>query len=40
MYGLGRGMLTEAGRLSTVDLLINVALFVKNVRNVFNSKRS
>jgi hypothetical protein len=34
-----QGTLTE-GRLSTVDLLINVACFVMEVNNIFNIKSS
>ncbi len=35
-----QGILTEGGRLSTVDLLIKVACIIKNVNNIFNIKRS
>jgi hypothetical protein len=31
---------TKGGGLSTVDLLIKVACFVKDVNNIFNIKRS
>jgi len=34
------GTLTEGGRLSTVDLLIRVAYFVKKVNTIFNIKMS
>jgi len=36
-YNLGQGTLTEGGRLSTVDLLIMVACFVKNINKIFNT---
>jgi hypothetical protein len=35
-----QGALTQKGRLSTVDLLIKVAWFVKKVKNIFNIKMS
>jgi hypothetical protein len=35
-----QGILTKGERLSTVDLLIKVACFVKEVNNIFNIKRS
>jgi hypothetical protein len=31
-----QGILTEGGRLSTADLLIEVACFVTKVNNIFN----
>ncbi len=34
------GNTNRVGRLSTVDLLINVACFVKRENNIFNVKRS
>jgi hypothetical protein len=34
------GNTNKRGRLGTVDLLIKVALFVKEVNNSFNIKRS
>jgi hypothetical protein len=37
---LQQGMLTERGRLSTVDLLIKMACFVKKDTNTFNLKTS
>ncbi len=33
------GILTEGGRLSTVDLLIKVACFVKNVNYIFQCEK-
>jgi hypothetical protein len=33
-------MLTEGGMLSAVDLLIDVACFVKEVTNIFTIKRA
>jgi hypothetical protein len=37
---LQQGILTEGGRLSTVDLLIKIGCFVKRYINIFNIKRS
>jgi hypothetical protein len=37
-FNLKAGNTIIGGRLSTVDLLIKVACFVKNVNNVFNIK--
>ncbi len=34
------GNTNRRGRLSTIDLLIEVACFVKKVNNIFNIKRS
>ncbi len=39
---LGQGILTKGeggGRLSTIDLLIKVPCFVKEVNNIFNIKK-
>jgi hypothetical protein len=35
---LGQGLLTEGGRLSTVDLLIKIACFVEKKNNISNLK--
>jgi hypothetical protein len=35
-----QGILTEQGRLSTIDLLNEVAYFVQNVNDIFNKKSS
>ncbi len=40
LYTKMQGILTEGGSLSTVDLLIKVACFVKNVNDIFNIKRN
>jgi hypothetical protein len=39
-YGSQQGTLSEGGRLSTIDLLIWTSRFVKDVKNIFNLKRS
>ncbi len=39
-HGLDQGILTEGGKLSTVDLLNKVACFVKHLNNIFIIKRS
>jgi hypothetical protein len=39
LLSLTQGILTEGRRLSAVDLLINIACFVKEVNNIFNTKR-
>jgi hypothetical protein len=33
-----QGILTDGGRLSTVDVLIKVACYVKKENNIFNIK--
>jgi hypothetical protein len=39
-YALWQGTLTEREKLSTVDLLIKVACFVKKVNNIFKYKNT
>ncbi len=39
-FNLKAGNTIIGGRLSTVDLLIKVACFVKNVNNIFNIKEA
>jgi len=38
--GLGQGILSEKGRLSTVNLLLKAACFVKKENHIFNLKTS
>jgi len=38
IYWMGQGILTAGVWLSTLDLLIKVTCFVKNMNNIFNKK--